>query len=124
MKNGFLAFLLLSFLNGYTQIPDPELWYKQPAAKWTEALPVGNGRLGAMVFGDFQHENIQLNEESVWAGSKINNNNPEAKAHLKEIQEMIFKGDYAKALELSNKFLMGTPPNIRSYQPLGNLFIN
>ena len=61
MKNGFLAFLLLSFLNGYTQISDPELWYKQPAAKWTEALPVGNGRLGAMVFGDFQHENIQIN---------------------------------------------------------------
>lgn len=124
MKNGFLAFLLLSFLNGYTQISDPELWYKQPAAKWTEALPVGNGRIGAMVYGDFQHENIQLNEESVWAGSKMNNNNPEAKAHLKEIQETIFKGDYAKALELSNKFLVGTPPNIRSYQPLGNLFIN
>jgi len=124
MKNGFLAFLLLSFLSAYTQTPDPELWYKKPAAKWTEALPVGNGRLGAMVFGDFQHENIQLNEESVWAGAKINNNNPEAKAHLKEIQEIIFTGNYAKALELSNKFLVGTPRNIRSYQPLGNLFIN
>ena len=124
MKNIFLSFTLLSILSATAQTKDPELWYKKPAAKWTEALPVGNGRIGAMVFGDYQHENIQLNEESVWAGSKINNNNPEARSHLKEIQEAIFKGDYAKANDLSNKYLVGTPPRIRSYQPLGNLFIN
>jgi alpha-L-fucosidase 2 len=111
-------------LTSYSQSKDLELWYKHPAVKWTEALPVGNGRLGAMVFGGYLHENIQLNEESVWAGSKINNNNPEAKNHLKEIQQAIFNGEYKNALDLSNKYLVGTPAYIRSYQPLGNLFIN
>ena len=107
----------------FSQKKDLELWYKQPASSWTEALPIGNGRLGAMVYGDYTHENIQLNEESVWAGSKINNNNPEAKNHLFEIQQAIFKGEFKKANELSQKYLVGTPPNVRSYQPLGNLFI-
>ncbi len=108
----------------WSQENDLELWYKNPAKDWNEALPVGNGRLGAMIFGKYDHENIQLNEESLWAGSKIDNNNPGAKDHLKEIQEAIFQGDYKKGLELSNKYLVGTPPNIRSYQPLGNLYIN
>ena len=124
MNKVFLFLSLIITQISFSQTKDLELWYKKPASKWNEALPVGNGRLGAMVFGDYLHENIQLNEESVWAGSKINNNNPEAKNHLKEIQALIFKGDYAKALELSNKYLVGTPKNIRSYQPLGNLFIN
>lgn len=124
MKIIFLSVTLFSYFASFAQTKDPELWYKKPASKWVEALPVGNGRIGAMVFGDYQHENIQLNEESVWAGSKINNNNPEAKNHLKKIQQDIFNGEFAKALELSNKYLVGTPPRIRSYQPLGNLFIN
>ena len=101
-----------------------ELWYKTPAKAWGEALPVGNGRLGAMVYGKYDHENIQLNEESLWAGSKIDNNNPGAKDHLKEIQQDIFQANYKDALDLANKYMVGTPPNIRSYQPLGNLFIN
>jgi alpha-L-fucosidase 2 len=103
---------------------DLELWYRQPAAVWTEALPVGNGRLGGMIHGRYNTELIQLNEESLWAGSRINNNNPEALKHLDEIREAIFNSDYKKALELSGKFLLGTPPRIRSYQPLGNLTID
>jgi alpha-L-fucosidase 2 len=110
-------------LQSQAQQDDLKLWYKKPATIWTEALPVGNGRIGAMVYGDYQHENIQLNEESVWAGTKINNNNPQAKDHLSEIQTAIFKGEYKKAQDLSNKYLVGTPKNIRSYQPLGNLYI-
>jgi len=106
------------------QTNDLQLWYKQPASTWTEALPVGNGRLGGMVFGDHKNEHIQLNEESVWAGSRINNNNPQASAHLGELQQAVFKGDYKNALDLANKYLVGTPPNIRSYQPLGDLFIH
>ncbi len=117
-------FFVMSYCFSWSQDNDLELWYKKPAKDWNEALPVGNGRLGAMVFGKYDYENIQLNEESLWAGSKIDNNNPGAKDHLKEIQEAIFQGDYKKGLELSNKYLVGTPPNIRSYQPLGNLFIN
>ncbi|MEO9003980.1 MAG: glycoside hydrolase family 95 protein [Ginsengibacter sp.] len=116
--------ILASFLSCWSQNNDLTLWYKQPAKDWNEALPVGNGRLGAMVFGKYHHENIQLNEESVWAGSKIDNNNPGSKEHLKEIQNFIFAGDYKKALELCEKYMVGVPPRIRSYQPLGNLFIN
>ena len=115
--------LLVSFLT-YGQQNNLTLWYTNPAQKWTDALPVGNGRLGGMVFGGVQQERIQLNEESVWAGSPVNNNNPGAKSHLKEIQTAIFNGDYKSARDLSNKYLVGTPPNVRSYQPLGDLRIN
>jgi alpha-L-fucosidase 2 len=100
------------------------LWYKQPAKEWTEALPVGNGRLGAMVYGKTDQEQIQLNEESLWAGSKINNNNPGALTHLDEIRHLLLTGQVTKALDLSNKYLLGTPPRIRSYQTLGDLFID
>jgi alpha-L-fucosidase 2 len=64
-----LAIVFCSF-NSVAQNGTLELWYKNPATTWTEALPVGNGRLGGMVYGDFRHENIQLNEESVWAAQK------------------------------------------------------
>jgi alpha-L-fucosidase 2 len=128
MKKTFLLIaLLIMILTSCKQEKnkpaDTELWYRQPAKIWTEALPVGNGRLGGMVFGKYDSEVIQLNEESLWAGSKINNNNPEALARLPEIRDAIFKSEYKKALELSNKYLLGTPPRIRSYQPLGNLSI-
>lgn len=103
---------------------DLQLWYTHPANLWTDAMPVGNGRIGAMVFGRFDHEKIQLNEESVWAGSQINNNNPEAATHIREIQNALFSGEFKKALNLSTQHLVGRPPRIRSYQPLGNLFIN
>jgi alpha-L-fucosidase 2 len=124
MKTNLISLCILFCCLACAQKENLELWYKSPAKTWTDALPVGNGRLGGMIYGDFRHENIQLNEESVWAGSKINNNNPQAQAHLSEIQEAIFKGEYKKALEMSNKYLVGTPPQVRSYQPLGNLFIN
>lgn len=123
MKKLLFLYGVISIQGIQAQKQDPELWYRQPASVWTEALPIGNGRMGAMVFGNPNNEILQLNEESVWAGSKFNNNNPGAQSHLKEIQEMIFRGDYAKAMEWSNKYLVGTPPRVRSYQPLGNLHI-
>ena len=126
MKKSNLFLLTLSMLltvtgcnNNSDHNPDDlELWYKQPASMWVEALPVGNGRLGGMIYGKYDREVIQINEESVWAGSKINNNNPEALSKLPEIQQAIFKSEFRKALELSNKYLLGTPPEVRSYQPL------
>ncbi len=124
MKTVLIFAFIFFTISAFSQTENLELWYKKPASTWTEALPVGNGRVGAMIHGDYKHENIQLNEESVWAGTKMNNNNPEAKAHLGEIQQAIFNQEYKKAWELSNKYLVGTPPQIRSYQPLGNLFIN
>ena len=99
-----------------------KLWYKQPAQKWVEALPVGNGRLGAMVFGNVFHERIQLNEESLWAGSKINNNNPKALKNLEKIRELLFEEKNKQSYELINQSLLGTPPRIRSYQTLGDIF--
>lgn len=103
---------------------DLELWYKAPAKEWTAALPLGNGRLGAMVFGGHGLERIQLNEESLWGGSKVNNNNPLAKEYLPEIQRAVFNGEHQKVWEMADKYLLGTPPEIRSYQPLGDLFID
>jgi alpha-L-fucosidase 2 len=100
------------------------LWYKQPAKIWDEALPVGNGRLGAMVFGDAVKERIQINEESIWAGCPVNNNNPNSLAHLPEIQKALFESRFKDAWQLANDNMLGTPPRIRSYQPLGDLLIH
>ncbi len=100
------------------------LWYKQPAKVWNEALPVGNGRLGAMVFGDPWHERIQINEESIWAGCPVNNNNPSAREYLPVIQKALFENRFQEASQLANDHLLGTPPRIRSYQPLGDLLID
>ena len=100
------------------------LWYNQPAKDWNEALPVGNGRLGAMVFGDATHEKIQINEESIWAGCPVNNNNPRSLQHLPEIQKALFESRFREAWQLANDNMLGTPPRIRSYQPLGDLLID
>jgi alpha-L-fucosidase 2 len=100
------------------------LWYRQPAGDWNEALPVGNGRLGAMVFGHPNHEKLQLNEETLWAGSPIDNNNPAALEALPLIRKALFEGEYARASALAEKSLLGIPPRIRSYQPLGDLLID
>lgn len=100
------------------------LWYNQPARVWDEALPVGNGRLGAMVFGDPVNERIQINEESIWAGCPVNNNNPTALEYLPVIQKALFENRFREASQLARDHLLGTPPRIRSYQPLGDLLID
>lgn len=117
-----LIFCSFSSLQAPAQ-QDLQLWYTSPASQWTDALPVGNGRMGAMVFGKYDRERIQLNEESVWAGSKINNNNPKAGEFLPQIRQALFGGSYKTALDLASQYLVGTPPRIRSYQPLGDFFI-
>ena len=122
-KLALLGMILTGFSACQKQVQSPELWYDKPAADWNEALPVGNGRLGAMVFGDPENERIQINEESLWAGTKINNNNPGALENLPLLQEAIFKGDIRRAEEIANRCFLGTPPRILSYQPLGDLMI-
>ena len=86
-----------SFFKLAAQHNNLSLWYLQPAANWNEALPVGNGRLGAMVFGRVENERIQLNEESLWAGKQIDVNNPGASDHLKEIQQLLLNGENKNA---------------------------
>ena len=100
------------------------LWYKQPAREWTEALPVGNGRLGAMVFGETTTGRIQLNEESLWEGAPVNDNNPLALKNLKQVQSLILDGKLAGAVKLAESTMIGTPPRVRSYQALGDLFLD
>src|SRR4051794_37198850 len=69
------------------------LWYRQPAAKWVEALPIGNGRLGAMIFGGISKEQLQLNEDSVWVGSKRTDRiNPAASAAIPKVRQLLFQG--------------------------------
>lgn len=101
------------------------LWYRQPATKWeTEALPVGNGRLAAMVFGGVDHERVQFNEETVWDGVPRDTNNPAALAALPEVQRLLFAGQNAKATKLAAKTMLGIPSRIKSYQTLGDLFLD
>ena len=96
------------------------LWYQQPAVKWEEALPVGNGRLGAMVFGGTAEERLQLNESTLWGGLPHDYSNPEAGQHLAELRRLIFAGKIPEAEELGQKML-GRPRCQRPYQPLGDL---
>ena len=98
-----------------------KLWYDSPSEKWVEALPVGNGRMGAMVFGDPQNEVIQLNEDTVWAGQPNQNHNPEAKAYLDEVRELLFKGKSMEAQELVNQHFISQKSHGMPYQTLGNL---
>ncbi|MEN8227930.1 MAG: glycoside hydrolase N-terminal domain-containing protein [Bacteroidota bacterium] len=106
------------------EIREYKLWYSHPAKNWNEALPVGNGRLGAMVFSGVYRERIQLNEESLWAGKRINTNNPAALKELPEIRQLIFEGKIKEAYQLGNSSLLGTPPRIRSYQTLGDITLS
>ncbi len=111
-----------------TTSSDMLLWYRQPADSWNEALPVGNGRLGAMVFGGIDHERLQLNEETVWAGKPGNNNVPELKQHLPRLRELIFAGQYQEAQELANDIVprYARPDNNYGmpYQTLGDLILD
>jgi alpha-L-fucosidase 2 len=96
--------------------PDPKLTYDKPATKWTEALPLGNGRIGAMVFGGTEDERLQINESTLWGGGPHNYTNPEAYTHLEEIRQLIFAGKVDEAEKLSGT-LMGQPKLLMPYQP-------
>ncbi|MDG3443922.1 glycoside hydrolase family 95 protein [Nitrospirillum amazonense] len=102
--------------------PDPAqtLWYNQPAAQWVEALPVGNGRLGAMVFGGISMERLQLNEDTFYAGGPYDDVNPEAKTNLPQVRELIFQGKYREAEALAGAKLMAKPLKQMPYQTLGD----
>ncbi|HOK65919.1 MAG TPA: glycoside hydrolase N-terminal domain-containing protein [Anaerohalosphaeraceae bacterium] len=115
-------FVLLACISSTVSAEEFTLWYSQPAEEWTEALPVGNGRLGAMVFGGTVEERIQLNEETVWAGPPV----PQAKEGFREAVEksraLWFEGKYAEAQQ-TIQAVMGRPIEPRSYQTLGDLYL-
>ncbi len=99
----------------------PILWYRRPAADWYQALPLGNGRLGAMAFGGVTDECLQLNEDRLWGGQPVNASNPAALAALPEVRRLLFAGETQAATKLGGETMLGKPPGVMSYQTLGNL---
>ena len=120
----FIALILLFSCHRKHNPSNLSLWYNQPAKDWNEALPVGNGRLGAMIFGGTTTERIQLNEESLWSGSQINNNNPNSLKNLNKVQQLILDYKLDEAMSLAKNNMFGTPLRIRSYQTMGDLFLD
>ncbi|HER19496.1 MAG TPA: glycoside hydrolase family 95 protein, partial [Chromatiales bacterium] len=100
-----------------------KLWYDEPAKAWTEALPVGNGRLGAMVFGGTGTERIQLNEDTLWAGPPVPQDRVGAYKAIDEARKLIFDGKYSEAQSLMQREVMGERISPRSYQTLGDLHV-
>ena len=99
------------------------LWYEQPAQKWVEALPLGNGRMGAMLFGGHDKERLQLNEESLWAGEPVDVYPEDFAGNLRKVQELVLEGKIAEARTLGLQTLTKSPTSFRSYQPLADLWI-
>jgi alpha-L-fucosidase 2 len=101
--------------------PSSLLWYRRPAAQWDHALPIGNGRLGAMVFGTVNRERIQLNEQTLWMGGQQQRDNPDAFKNLAEVRRLLFTGRPQEAYALAERSMMGRPSRLQSYQTLGDL---
>ena len=99
------------------------LWYRQPAAQWVEALPVGNGRLGAMVFGGIEHERLQLNEDTLWAGGPYDPSHAAAREALPRVRTLIAAGAFAEAERLIMDQVIARPPREMPYQTVGDVTI-
>jgi alpha-L-fucosidase 2 len=99
------------------------LWYRQPAIRWMESLPVGNGRLGAMVFGGTDCERIALNESTLWSGEPGAHENPATREHLAEIRTALFEGRYAQAQSLCQRYVVGRRRNYGTHLPMGDLLL-
>jgi alpha-L-fucosidase 2 len=119
-----LSIYLSLFFAPYALAQTHKLWYAQPAAQWEEALPLGNGRLGAMVYGGVESETIQLNENTFWAGGPHNNTNPAALQALPEIRRLMDVSDYAAAEKLAEKTTTSQGAQGMPYQTAGNLHID
>jgi alpha-L-fucosidase 2 len=122
-----LVWLLLAPAPSQLQtVPAPSpliLWYRQPATQWVEALPVGNGRLAAMIFGGVNNERLQLNEDTLWSGGPYDPVNPDALAALPQARHLIADGDYKAAFALISDKMMARPLRQMPYQPLGDLLL-
>lgn len=131
-----ILFIVLSLISCSTQVKNDKklsknpmiLWYDMPAEIWEEALPIGNGRLGAMIYGGVDKEVIQLNEETVWAGEPGNNISSSVREYLPKIRQLIFEGKHGEAQQLANKYLPQSSGNRNNngmtYQPVGNIVMS
>src|SRR5689334_20384315 len=100
------------------------LWYQQPATDWFASSPLGNGRLGACVFGGIATERLNLNEETLWSGGPRDTTNPDALEALPKIRQLINDGKPDEAEKLADETFMGRPNRLKPYQTLGDLFID
>lgn len=100
------------------------LWYPRPSTHWVEALPLGNGRLGAMVWGGGKHERLQVNEDTLYAGGPYRADSPEARGALPEVRRLVFAGRFAEAEALANAKVMARPLKQMPYQPLADLVLD
>jgi alpha-L-fucosidase 2 len=123
MKYILSYFFVLIAFSGFTQDESAyKLWYNQPSGSvWENALPIGNGKIGAMVYGNVEKEIFQLNEHTVWSGSPNRNDNPDALGSLNEIRQLIFDGQYKAAEKLSNEKILSKKSHGQMFQPVGNL---
>ena len=123
-----IATLVSAFTGFATAAPDAgdgslTVWYDKPATQWTEALPLGNGKLGAMVFGQTENERIQLNEGTLWAGGPYNPVNPDARTALPEVRKLIDDGKFREAAQLISAKVMAKPLGQMPYQTVGDLLL-
>lgn len=124
-KSRIVIFLMIcSYSSLSAQSNDYKLWYDKPAQVWTEALPLGNGRLGAMVYGNPAAEQIQLNEETIWAGQPNNNANPNALEFIPRVRELVFARQYLEAQTLATEKVMAKTNSGMPYQTFGDLRIS
>ena len=123
MKRLFLVFSLLMTIASFSQTKQNlKLWYNKPAgATWENALPIGNGRLGAMIYGNVEKETIQLNEHTVWSGSPNRNDNPLALDSLAFIRQLIFEGKQKDAERIVNRVIITKKSHGQKFEPVGSL---
>ena len=103
---------------------DMFLWYRQPAVAWLQAMPLGNGMIGAMVFGGVPQERIALNESSFWSGRPHNYDNPEAFKYFPQIRDLVFADKFQEAEKMANEHFWGIPKAQEAYQPIGDLLLD
>ena len=120
----FVQVAFYGLIFGQSSQPELKLWYNKPADFWVEALPLGNGRLGAMVFGNPYRERVQLNENTVWAGSPYRNDNSEMLQALPEIRQLIFDGKSAEAEKMACEKMVSKGAHGMPYQTVGNVFLS
>ena len=122
MKKCFLILVLFAAKNCLSQQSGLKLWYNTPSGKiWENALPIGNGRLGAMIYGNAGRETIQLNEHTLWSGGPNRNDNPLALDSLTAIRELIYAGRQKDAEKLANKVIVSKTSHGQMFEPAGEL---
>lgn len=125
LKTLFVIMLfVVVFKSEAQQQHDLKLWYDTPAKNWNEALPIGNGRLGAMVFGNPAMERLQINEETIWAGSPNSIAHDKALKALPKVRKLIFEGKYKQAQDLATSDIRSQTNNGMPYQTFGDVYIN